>query len=136
MVAEPWCDDPVFVDLESRLGAQDELDARLAGWTATQSKFAVEAVLQRVGIPVAAVLEPEERIDLDGSTEAFALWPTVAHSEMGQVRVDGQPVHFSQTDWHLERGGPCLGEHNEAVFARLLGMSAEEVDGLRAEGVI
>ena len=55
---------------------------------------------------------------------------------MGRVRVDGLPVHFSKTDWHIERGGPCLGEHNERVYGGLLGLSASEIDGLRGEGVI
>ena len=40
------------------------------------------------------------------------------HREMGDVRVDGIPVHLSETDWAIERGGPCLGEHNDQVFAR------------------
>jgi crotonobetainyl-CoA:carnitine CoA-transferase CaiB-like acyl-CoA transferase len=55
---------------------------------------------------------------------------------MGQVRVDGQPVHFSETDWHLERGAPCLGEHNQDVLTRLLGYTVEDVAALRAEGVL
>jgi crotonobetainyl-CoA:carnitine CoA-transferase CaiB-like acyl-CoA transferase len=55
---------------------------------------------------------------------------------MGDVRVDGLPVHFSKTDWRLERGGPCLGEHTETVLARLLGLSPDDVAKLRAEGVV
>ena len=55
---------------------------------------------------------------------------------MGEVRVDGLPVHLSETDWTMTRGAPCLGEHNDEVFGELLGLSAGEIDGLRAEGVI
>ena len=55
---------------------------------------------------------------------------------MGEVRVDGQPAHFSKTDWQVQRGGPCLGEHNEEVLTRLLGYSADEVAALREEGAI
>jgi crotonobetainyl-CoA:carnitine CoA-transferase CaiB-like acyl-CoA transferase len=55
---------------------------------------------------------------------------------LGDVRVDGLPVHFSKTDWHVERGGPCLGEHTEQVLTGLLGLSSEEVARLRAEGVV
>ena len=79
----------------------------------------MEERLQAVGVPVAPVLKPEERIDLDPSTGDFGLWPKVRHAKIGDVRVDGQPVHFSATDWHLERGAPCLGEHHEEVFAAL-----------------
>ena len=51
-------------------------------------------------------------------------------------RVDGQPVHFSETDWRFERGGPCLGEHTADVLTRLLGFSPEEVAALNDEGVV
>jgi crotonobetainyl-CoA:carnitine CoA-transferase CaiB-like acyl-CoA transferase len=55
---------------------------------------------------------------------------------MGDVRVDGLPVRFSRTPWRIERGAPCLGEHNAEVFGRLLGLTADEVAELKAERVI
>lgn len=78
--------------------------------------------------------KPGERIDADPDTAG--LWPTVHHSAMGEVRVDGIPAKFSRTPWRIARGGPCLGEHNHEVFARLLGLTAAEVDQLHAEGVV
>ena len=135
-IKEPWCSTAEFADLSARLQSQDALDNHLGEWTASRSKFEVERLLREAGLPVAAVLKPEERIDLEGSTAEFGLWPTVHHSEMGDVRVDGQPVHFSRTDWHIEHGGPCLGEHTEEVLSRLLDYSPEDITELRAEGVI
>jgi crotonobetainyl-CoA:carnitine CoA-transferase CaiB-like acyl-CoA transferase len=64
------------------------------------------------------------------------MWPTVTHSAIGEVRVDGIPVHLSKTDWQIARGAPCLGEHNDIVFGEMLGMSAEEIAELKAEGVL
>jgi crotonobetainyl-CoA:carnitine CoA-transferase CaiB-like acyl-CoA transferase len=136
VIGEDWCVAPDFCDLQSRLGAQDQLDADLGEWTSARTKFDVERDLRDIGVPVAAVLKPEERIDLDPSTGDFGLWPTVTHSEMGKVRVDGQPVHFSKTDWEITRGAPCLGEHTQQVLTNLLGLSTDEVAELRAEGVV
>ena len=135
-VDEDWCETPAFDELESRLGAQDRLDECVTAWTATRGKFDVQDQLRTAGVPVAAVMKPQERIDTDPTTEAFGLWPTVRHAKMGEVRVDGQPAHFSKTDWQVQRGGPCLGEHNEEVLTRLLGYSADEVAALREEGAI
>ena len=87
-------------------------------------------------MPAAAVQKPGERIDHDPDTSGFDLWPSVVHSKMGEVRVDGLPVHLSRTDWHIERGGPCLGEHTDEVLNDLLGLSAAEVQSLREEGVV
>ena len=80
--------------------------------------------------------EPSFSQVVDHTTEAFGLWPTVEHSEIGNVRVDGNPVHFSKTDWQMKRGAPCLGEHNEEVLAELLGKSPEDVSRLREEQII
>jgi crotonobetainyl-CoA:carnitine CoA-transferase CaiB-like acyl-CoA transferase len=55
---------------------------------------------------------------------------------MGAVRVDGLPVHLSETDWRIERGAPCLGEHTEEVLTGLLGLSPADVAKLREEGVV
>ena len=136
VVAEPWTEDPRFSTVASRKAKEDELDAFVAGYTRTRGHFALAARLQAAGIPAAAVQRPGERIDNDPNTEAWGLWPTAHHSEMGDVRVDGLPVHFSKTDWSISRGGPCLGEHNAYVLGELLGMDAAEIAALRAEGVI
>jgi len=43
---------------------------------------------------------------------------------------------MSKTPQVMDRGAPCLGEHNEQVLTGLLGMDAAEVAQLREEGVI
>ena len=58
------------------------------------------------------------------------------HREMGNVRVDGLPVHLSATDWEITRGAPCLGEHNDLVFSEVLGIDEREIADLREQGVI
>jgi benzylsuccinate CoA-transferase BbsF subunit len=92
--------------------------------------------LREAGVPAAAVQRPAERIDHDPETSDWGLWPSVTHSEMGTVRVDGIPVHFSKTDWVIERGAPCLGEHNDVVFGDLLGHTDEDLAAWRARGVL
>ena len=131
-----WTSADRFATCDGRLAAQDELDALMADWTRGLTKFETEQKLQAAGVPAAAVQKPRERIDNDPETERLGLWPTVVHSKMGEVRVDGIPVKFSKTPWQIERGGPCIGEHNHEVLSRLLGLSADEIDDLREQGVI
>ena len=133
---EPWTREGRFADLRGRLVAQDALDELVAGWTRARGNFEAAAALQAAGVPATAVQRPQERIDRDPNTEAWGLWPEVRHREMGDVRVDGLPVRFSETDWRIERGGPCLGEHNAEVFGGLLGLDADEIAALEAEGVL
>lgn len=136
VVGVEWTKADRFATNAARLAVQDELDALVADWTKGLQKFETEQKLQAAGVPAAAVQKPHERIDEDPETERLGLWPTVRHSKMGEVRVDGLPAKFSKTPWRIERGGPCLGEHNDEVFSRLLGLRQEEIDELREEGVI
>jgi crotonobetainyl-CoA:carnitine CoA-transferase CaiB-like acyl-CoA transferase len=136
VVGEPWAGALQFDTLAGRLASQVELDTKLAAWTRGRTKAAAASALHAVSVPAAPVAKPPERIDADPATAGFGLWPTVTHSKMGPVRVDGLPVHFSETDWEITRGGPCLGEHTEHVLTGLLGRSSEEVAVLRAEGVV
>jgi crotonobetainyl-CoA:carnitine CoA-transferase CaiB-like acyl-CoA transferase len=136
LIGEPWAQDSRFERLEGRLAHQGEIDDRIAGYTRCRDKFALAARAREAGVPAAAVQTPAERIDQDPSTHAFGLWPTVMHSKMGRVRVDGLPFHLSRTDGRIQRGAPCLGEHNDYVFGELLGLAQGELDELREEGVL
>jgi crotonobetainyl-CoA:carnitine CoA-transferase CaiB-like acyl-CoA transferase len=128
--------DARFATLADRLTNEDALDAAISAWTSEREAREVESLLRPSGVPVTVVQSPEERIDIDPNTRAWGLWPTVEHREMGRVRVDGMPVHFSSTDWSITQGGPCLGEDNAFVYGDLLGMTPPEIEQLREEGVI
>ena len=125
-----------FDDPEQRLSDQDELDQRMGSWTAGYEKFELQALLRGLPVPASAVQKPAERVDADPTTAGFGLWPSVEHTAMGEVRVDGQPVHFSRTDWESSRGAPCLGEHNEQILCGLLGYTPSEVARLREDKII
>ena len=55
---------------------------------------------------------------------------------MGEVRVDGVPVHFSETDWDIDRAAPLLGADNDYVFGDILGLTEAEIGELHDAGVI
>ena len=134
LIGEPWTAD--FEELETRLELQGELDGKLGEWTRLQDKLSLQDMLRELQLPVAVVQKPQERIDHDFTTAAFGLWPEVQHNAIGTVRVDGLPVHLSETDWQFDKAGPCLGEHNEKVLTEILGMNSVEVAQLVEEGII
>lgn len=136
VIDQPWCADEKWQHVARRQANEDELEALVTRWTTTQKKFDVQRQLIARGIPCAAIQKPQERIDQDPSTEAWGLWPEVSHSKMGRVRVDGLPVHFSKTDWKMDRGGPCVGEHTDEVLRELLGLEAEEIQELHEKGIV
>jgi benzylsuccinate CoA-transferase BbsF subunit len=136
VVGEPWAKDADLTTAAARRATQDALDADLAAWTATQDRDTVVASIRAAGVPAAPVKRPPERCDDDADNASWGLWPTVQHTKHGAVRVDGQPVRLSATDWRIHRGGPVLGEHNERVLTEVLGLSTAEIGRLADDGVI
>jgi len=136
VIDEPWARRVDFSELAGRLAQQDELDALVGRYSRRHDRFELAARLRDAFVPASAVQTPAERIEDDPGTQAFGLWPTVTHTKMGRVRVDGLPFHMSETDWRIERGGPCLGEHNDYVFGELLGLASDELVELRQSGVL
>ncbi len=134
LIGDEWT--APYDDEAYRLAHQDDLDRTLSEWTRTQDKFELQTKLRALPIPASAVQKPQERIERDPTTGNFGLWPTVEHTAIGEIQVDGQPVHLSGTDWQSTRGAPCLGEHNHDVLSRLLGYSTDEIEALAEEGVL
>jgi crotonobetainyl-CoA:carnitine CoA-transferase CaiB-like acyl-CoA transferase len=97
----------------------------------------------------AAVLAALDRMnlawgDVRAGAEALAL-PTVVHRKSitrvddrggGQRGVVQSPYRFSAAASGARGGSPRQGEHNAEVLTEWLGMSASEVEALRAAGVL
>ena len=130
LVETDWSRDPRYAARDARLADQDALDAHLASWTRT-GRF-IATCSSSAGLTTVKGHAWALRI----SWERLGLWPTVPHSQMGDVRVDGMPVHLSKTDWAMQHGGPCIGEHTDRVLGDLLGLTQAELEALREEGVI
>lgn len=131
-----WALDDRYRRLAGRLASEDELDRSMSLWTAQHDRKELAEQLVAAGVPAAPVLQPHERIEEDRRTIDWGLWATVEHTAVGTSRVDGMPVHLSETDWALERGAPMLGEHNAYVLGELLGRSDAEIERLTSEGVL
>jgi benzylsuccinate CoA-transferase BbsF subunit len=136
VIGEQWALDDGLVTLAGRAARRDEIDRQLEAWTSRHERTKIEAVLRGGGVPAAQVARPEDRIDHDPRTSGWGLWPWVHHDEIGDTRVEGVPVHLSETDWSITRGAPCLGNDNELVYGTLLGLSPDEIADLSSRGVI
>jgi len=60
----------------------------------------------------------------------------VEHPRAGRLAMPGAPFRAARTPWRIARPAPGVGEHDEEVYGRELGLSDDERRALRARGVI
>lgn len=58
------------------------------------------------------------------------------HAVLGQIKLAGFPIEFSQTPAHYHIPAPEHGQHTEEVLSEVLGYSWPEMEELRNQGVI
>lgn len=136
VIDEAWAKDARYTTLAGRLDDQDALDTQMEAWTRARDRHRTAEQIRAAGVPASIVASPEDRVEHDPGTGEFGLWPVAHHTEMGDVRVDGIPVHMSVTDWSIQHGGPCLGEHTDAVLRDVLGLDDDEIASLHEEKVV
>lgn len=60
----------------------------------------------------------------------------VDHPSCGPMKLVNTPVKWSESKPSVRLPPPTLGQHTDDILEGMLGMSKEDVDGLRGEGVI
>lgn len=128
--------DPRFADVSSRLANFDELMAELRAWAATMPDTdSIERAMDAQGLASGTLRSVRDVCDTDW---AAARQVTVAVSDRGggTMRIPNAPWRFAGSDVGV-RGEPRYrGEDNHAVLGELLGIDAERLRQLDAEGVL
>ena len=136
-MSEPaWAMDSRFDSLEGRLTNLVELNANVGAWTQDMTARQVMRTLQRAGVPAGIVANAEDLYhDVNLRSRDYVV--TLDHHPVAEVHEHpGATVRLSRTPSRVIGPCPPLGEHNEAVFGDLLGLSGEEIRQLSAEQVI
>jgi crotonobetainyl-CoA:carnitine CoA-transferase CaiB-like acyl-CoA transferase len=136
-LGEPeWAADPALVSAGGRRAAHDRLDEALSGWCSRHDRDELVELLADHGVPTAPVLAPRD-ITVNPQMRARAFFESVEHPVVGTHDLPGLPFRLSgrDTGW-LRSPPPTLGQHNDEVLGGILGLGHEEIEALRADGII
>ena len=131
----PWAEGKRFVNATGRLKNKAGLDRLVADWTKEHTAEEVMALLQRQGV-AAGVVQDASDLARDPQLKERGFFVELDHPELGKTRADGVPIRLSHTPARYRRAAPTLGQDNDYVYGKLLGMGEGELARLRQQGII
>ncbi len=119
---------------EAREERPDEVADIISSWTRTLTKFEAMQTLTELGIAAGAVQDSCEVLQ-DPHLRAREMVIDIQDPARGDYQIIGCPIKVDGNETRITPP-PLLGEHSEEVLKTLLGMSAEDISGLRKDGVV
>ncbi|HOA36418.1 MAG TPA: CoA transferase [Bacillota bacterium] len=135
MGREDLSDDERFATRVLRTKNMADVESVLYEWLKDKTVEEAIAALEKFKVPCSPV----------PTFEQVANDPQILHREMiieveqplsGKVKVGGSPYKMSKTPGNRKLRIPLLGQHNEEIYGGLLGIDKNEIERLKAEGVI
>jgi len=130
VVDEPW-----FRSARGRYEHVEELDARVAAWIGARTRAEVMRAFDEAEAAAAPVYDIRD-IFADPQFQALDSITSVPDPDLGRLRMQNVLFRLSRDRGSIRSTGRALGADNDAVYRDELGMSAEEMAGLAARGVI
>lgn len=128
-------EDPHYTTNELRVSNRENLEAEIENVLKTkETKFWVKKMLA-AGLAAAPILTIADAVADEQVGGARNMYPTVEYTGLGQVQITGGSLNLSETPTYYGKA-PCLGEDNESVFCGQLGYTKEELEELKAKGVV
>jgi crotonobetainyl-CoA:carnitine CoA-transferase CaiB-like acyl-CoA transferase len=126
--------DTRYVTPELRVAREPEVDEIIAAWTRRHDKRAAMRAIGEAGIPAGAVFDTME-LHNDPTFEARGIMQVMPHPVHRPFKMPGWPVRIDDKPPAVT-SSPVLGEHTDAVLGEWLGLNAQAIAVLRAEGVV
>ena len=130
-------EDPLYSTDLARLERREEVVKLIEEWLQRfPDVTSAVAHLERFDVPVAPVLSVAETLD-HPHLRARGTVRTIRDAVYGgEIDVPGFPLKFSDFPEELPLTAPTLGQHNRDILTTYLKKTPEDVDRLRAEGVL
>lgn len=124
-----WCQSKA-----SRQEHADQIEEQVGAWAAGLTRDEIYHCVQAEGTPASPVRNVAEVMAWE-QTKARGFFRELPHPEAGTQLYPTAAYQFSETPWAGARA-PLLGEHNDAIYGRALGIPPAELESLAGSRVI
>lgn len=126
--------DPDLATNTGRAARREEINRRVEACTVERDSAYWVEKLNADGIPCGPINRIDEVFE-DPQMRHLGVAQTVSSKKLGDLTLVGQPLHLSRSESALRSAAPEPGEHNDEILGEL-GLSAEDIAGLRDRGVV
>lgn len=127
--------DPRFATNALRVKHMAEADAVVGDWAKTFTRQEIFELSRKHRVPSAPVRDLIEVMNSEHMHARGALeW--IVHDRLGRIVVPNSPLRYHGTPQMPCTSDPKLGAHNREIYGGLLGLTDDEIDALKADGVI
>lgn len=130
-----WITDEKFVTNNVRVKNRDVLESLIESETKKKTTQEWLEVLEGCGMPYAAINDVQTTLNHE-HVLARGMVQEVEHPTCGPIKLVNTPVKYSHSTPGIRSPPPTLGQHTDSILTETLGMTEQEVENLRGEGVI
>lgn len=127
--------DPRTSEYAARGDNRDFVTGVVAAWAATQTVDEAMRQLDEQEVTAGPVLDFQQILELPHYRERDAI-VEIEHPKFGRLTHYGVPTKYSRTPAQPKGHSPLIGEHNDLVYRRQLGLSEAEIAELKQKKVI
>ena len=124
-----------FKNVRARMAHVAEIEAIVSRWVSEKTVQEVEESLGRDGVPCGPVLDMKRVVEHE-QLKAREMLVDVKLPLNGEVVLPGIPIKLSETPGAVRLPPPGIGQHNEEVYCRMLGLDEADLKRLISEGVV
>lgn len=132
---QKWLVDGRFSDELRRHENAAELDRLIEDWSSTQDASAAAKLLQDAGVAAGPVLSVAQLLS-DPQLKARGFIVDIEHPEAGTRKTVGLPWKIGGVPEATYSRSPLIGESNDYVLNKLLGLREDEIEELKKRDVI
>lgn len=126
-----WVKDERFVNNVIRTENADAIKAEIEEWASNYTAHECVDMCLANGVPAGTVFDLSQVVKDEHIVKDRYMFPECEHPVIGKQFVNGDAIKMSETDPHIYRPAPLLGQDTEAVLRELLGMNSAQIQNLK-----
>jgi CoA:oxalate CoA-transferase len=130
-----WAADPALQTKAQRWAKKYFIQEEIEKVTTKYTLKEVSEMMDRERVANSPILNIKEVVE-DPHLKERGYFVDIEHPVIGKAKIPGIPFKMSETPGGVERPSPLVGQHNELILGKYLGIGKGEIDRLKGEGAV